>query len=140
MMRYLSFVVVLLFGCTGASDRADMSLENTLWTLMELGDAPITVGAERRPPTLTLRGEDKRMSGFTGCNQMAGSYTLNGATLRFGQMITTKMACLDSGMETEGAFTAALQRVQTWSVSANRLTLSDAAGVPLATFEAREAR
>ena len=34
-------------------------------------------------------------------------------------------------METEGAFTAALQQVRGWSIAGDRLTLSDAAGLPI---------
>lgn len=142
MMRLLSLATVaLLSGCAAGADHGIPNLENTLWTLTSLIGHAVAAGEGRRPPTITLQSDGKRVSGFTGCNQMAGSYTRDYSELRFGQMMSTRMACLDGGMmETERTFTDVLQRVRSWSISGNRLTLSDAAGAPLAVFEARQAK
>ena len=144
MVRWLPslFAVALLVGC--AADQTPVegmqqkaALENTDWKLTRLGDSPVTTGPGQREPHLVLRGQDRRVSGFTGCNQMAGSYTLDGRALSFGQMISTKMACLGGGMETETAFTAALQQVRAWSITGQTLTLSDGVGQPVVMLESR---
>lgn len=126
------FVLAVSTGCGVDRSTGDgPALENTYWKLVRLADGPVGSGPGQRAPHLVLRSQDHRVTGFTGCNQMAGAYTLDGQALRFGQMISTKMACLGGGMEMEGAFTAALQQVRGWSIPGDRLTLSDAAGQPI---------
>lgn len=114
-----------------------VTLENTYWELVRVGDTSINTGAGQREPHLVFQSKERRVSGFTGCNQMAGGYTRDGQDLSFSQLITTKMACLGGGMATETALTAALQRVHAWSISGQQLTLSDASGQPLAVFDSR---
>ena len=114
MARWLScfFTIALLAGCAADKAKQDKaSLENTYWKLVRVGDGPVGSGPGQREPHLILRRQDHRVSGFTGCNQMAGGYSLDGQTLSFTQMISTKMACLGGGMDTEAQFTAALQQV-----------------------------
>jgi heat shock protein HslJ len=113
------------------SDWRQVDSRKTDWKLIRMADSPVGSGPGQREPHLILRRQDHRVSGFTGCNQMAGAYTLDGQALVFSQMISTKMACLGGGMETEAAFTAALQQVRAWSIAGDRLTLSDAAGQPV---------
>lgn len=140
MTRWLScfFTVALLAGCAADEAKQDKaSLENTYWKLVRVGDGPVGSGPGQREPHLILRRQDHRVSGFTGCNQMAGGYSLDGQTLSFTQMISTKMACLGGGMDTEAKFTAALQQVHGWSIAGDKLTLSDAAGQPMIELESR---
>ena len=133
------FVLGVLTGCGSNGSTGDRpALENTRWALIRVADSPVGGGSVQRDPHLILRRQDHRVSGFTGCNQMTGAYTLDGPTLAFGQMISTRMACLEAGgMETEAAFTAALQQVRGWSITGERLTLSDAAGRPVIELESR---
>lgn len=132
-MRWLPVLCILaaLTGCSTAPAADDRpALENTHWTLIRVADSPVRSGPGQRDPHLILRRQDHRVSGFTGCNQMSGAYTLDGQALTFRQMISTRMACLDT-MDTEAAFTAALQQVRAWSIAGDRLMLSDAAGKPV---------
>lgn len=134
--RPVLFTLTVLTGCgsDGATGNRPV-LENTHWVLV--ADSPIGSVPGQREPYLILRRQDHRVTGFTGCNQMAGAYTLDGQALAFSQMISTKMACLGGGMATEAAFTAALQRVRGWSIAGDRLTLSDAAGQAVIELESR---
>jgi len=68
-----------------------------------------------------------------------GSYALEGQTLRFSQMATTKMACPE-GMQQEQAFLDALQNAKTWKVTGEHLELYDNRGTALARFEATHLR
>jgi heat shock protein HslJ len=112
------------------------SLENTYWKLIELKDTPVAV-AERQPePHLILNSATGRATGSGGCNRVSGTYELSGDRLKLGSMIGTLMACPE-GMETEQAFTAALQRVSGWRMAGKQLELLDEAGEPVARFEAR---
>ena len=110
-------------------------LVGTRWRLVELRGQPVT-GLERAP-YLTLDGEERRVSGFGGCNTFGGSYTLDEERLRisFGQLVSTLRAC-PTGMDVERTLHEVLGQVDNYSLSGGRLTLNRARMAPLAVFEA----
>jgi putative lipoprotein len=97
-------------------------LVGTEWSLVELDGKPAPLGAGDKPATLSLTTSDNRASGFSGCNRWAGSYERTGDQLRFGQMLSTKMACV-SGMELEQQFLSALERVRSYAITPTGLEL-----------------
>jgi len=84
---------------------------------------------------LTLDPAHHHASGFAGCNQLTGDYTLEGERLMFSHMATTLRMCLH-GMEQEEAFLKALRAVARWRVNGARLVLLDEDYRAIATFEA----
>lgn len=101
------------------SDAVVSDLAGTTWVLQELGGATL-VDDE---PTVTFGG-DGTVSGSAGCNTFNGTYVLDGATITFGPLTTTKMACADPTMFVESAFLAAMAGVTGWSLDgAGRLVL-----------------
>jgi heat shock protein HslJ len=73
----------------------DADLVGTVWRLASLvqglgpdGGVSSVVGE----PTLELT-EDGEVRGDTGCNTFSGSYELDGGTLAFGPLATTRMTC-----------------------------------------------
>jgi copper homeostasis protein (lipoprotein) len=116
-----------------ASSATAVALVGTEWKLILLGDAPVAVADPSRRPSLTLN-EDGRVSGFDGCNRMAGRYEVEGRSIGFSQMASTKMACID-GMELELAFAGALDRARRFNVVGTHLDLFGADGELLARFE-----
>lgn len=105
------------------------------WKLVELRGQPVPpLDIE---PHLILKGEGNRVTGFGGCNNFSGAYTLDEAKLRisFGQLVSTLKAC-HSGMDVERAFSEVLAQVDNYSVSGDHLTLNRARMAPLARFEA----
>lgn len=112
------------------------NLENTYWKLMRLGGEEVVMVEQQPEPHIVLRSEDHRVAGSTGCNRLTGTFTLEDDRLEFGQMVTTRMACVQ-GMETEAAFGAALERVRGFELIADRLALYDADGELLMELEAR---
>jgi len=104
------------------------SLTGTAWTLVELGGRSIEPPPARGAPTLRFDEAD-RVSGFAGCNSYFGSYQLQGAQLRFGEIGSTRMACTDdSSMTLEQQYLAALGTVTRWERSGSTLTLSSDQG------------
>ncbi|WP_431271687.1 YbaY family lipoprotein [Dankookia sp. P2] len=74
-----------------------------------------------------------KVSGSGGCNRIAGSYTLAGKTIGFGQMISSMMACPPAVAEQEQRFLAALGATRRWRITPEgRLLLLDAEGHGLA--------
>jgi copper homeostasis protein (lipoprotein) len=112
-------------------------LENTHWSLTRVGDSPVRTKGEREPH-LVLHSATRRVSGAAICNQLLGSYRLQGTSLTFGAVATSRMMC-PSGMDVERRFLAALQATRTARVRGSTLELLDAKGRSLASFEAREA-
>jgi heat shock protein HslJ len=115
-----------------SSEMADV--ENVEWTLTELDGAAIAP-TERGAPTLKLSSKERRASGFAGCNRYTGGYELNGATLRFGALAATRMACPDPTPET--ALLKVLEATASWKVAGRTLELSDASATVRARWTVR---
>ncbi len=49
-----------------------------------------------------------RISGYTGCNMLSGTWREEGGAVRFGQLVTTKRACAGPESEIERRLMAAL--------------------------------
>jgi copper homeostasis protein (lipoprotein) len=116
---------------TDASPATGLALENNPWKLVDLGGAPIRASGPQ-VPNLRLDGTQKRVSGFGGCNRIAGGYELEGETLRFPALISTKMACPDMELETQ--FLAAVNATTGWRITGDRLELLGSDGQVLARF------
>lgn len=58
---------------------------------------------------LRLSLQDNRLTGFTGCNNMIGNYSLDEGNLVVSQLASTMMACSAPLMQREQAFSSFLQ-------------------------------
>jgi len=85
---------------------------------------------------ITLIFHEESISGSAGCNRYMGSYSVDGAGISIGAIGATKMFCGEAGiMEQEGRYISLLGEAEAIAVDGVRLTLSDADGSPLLTFE-----
>lgn len=143
----LPVAALLLGGCANevaptapaAPTRSTAELLNTYWKLVQLGDQVVTTPEGAREIHFVLHSENQRVAGFSGCNQMMGSYVLDGPRIRFAQMGGTLMACVPE-VELERSFLAIFPQVAHWEISGETLRLLDAEGKTLATFESRYMR
>ncbi|HZF16380.1 MAG TPA: META domain-containing protein [Steroidobacteraceae bacterium] len=117
-----------------SSQRASAALEDTYWKLVHVGDATVEAAAGQREPHLLLSSADRRVGGFSGCNQLTGGYELDGKRLKFGPLAGTMMACIN-GMERERAFLDALGATESWRIVAGDLALLDDGGRVVAQFQ-----
>lgn len=120
-----------------ARARANAALMNTYWRMDRLGSNMIQVAQIQREPHLILRND---MNGHTyeanaGCNQMLGSYTLDGERIAFAPGRSTLMACAPPFDMLERNLVDALTRAHRWRIIGNTLELLDASGASLALFE-----
>jgi heat shock protein HslJ len=98
------------------------ALEGTEWRLVDIGGQPSPAGADTtRHPGFTLLAEGRKVQGSAGCNRMTGRYQLDGQKLKFGPLVTTRMAC--PAMQIETAFLKALEATTRYEVSGSSLTL-----------------
>lgn len=94
------------------------------WVVEAIGDTALTNGPR---PDITFTTEH-RVHGSTGCNRFMGGYTLDAATLQFGPVAGTRMACEAPLMEREQRFHAALEAVRGWRMDGAALLLTDGTG------------
>ena len=66
--------------CERATGEA--SLTNTYWKILRLGETEVSASEGQREPNLILREGDPRFTATVGCNQIVGSYALDGDRLR----------------------------------------------------------
>ena len=97
-------------------------LPGTSWVLQGISGAELGTGV----PTINF-GTDGTVSGSAGCNTYNGTYTLDGSSIKFGPLASTKMACPVADMAVETAFLAGLAGATSWSIQALFLTLEGAA-------------
>lgn len=100
----------------------DLALAGTSWTLTDLDGSPVTGTA----PTLAFTETDVNSTG--GCNTFNGSYTTDGATISFGPIGSTMMACEDPAMPQETVYFAALDGATSATVDGDTLTITGDAG------------
>ncbi len=94
-------------------------LAGTAWQLDSLAGTAVS-------GTVTLEFTDEaRVAGSGGCNQFSGSYTVDGGSITFGEIITTERACLETGlMEQEANFYAALSAATSFELVDDQLVIT----------------
>lgn len=123
-------------GETCTTTAASTPLRSGEWMVAELNGKKLVAPPEQRP-TLTFDADDKRVSGFGGCNRLTGGYEADGNKLKFGPVATTQMACAQ-GMSTEADFAAALELVTSYKIEGDKLIVYGADGKQLVQFEAKK--
>jgi putative lipoprotein len=97
------------------------------WVLIALGGKTAPLGSGNEPATMRLESANSTAAGFAGCNRYSSQVTVSGDNLRFGPIMSTKMACAD-GDELERGFLAALKDVSTYQATDTSLTLNGPGG------------
>ena len=119
----------------GASTTAagGTALEGTTWELNAQGfDLP---GLDQIRPTLLLAGG--MASGWGGCNRYNGPYTLTPpATLTFGNVAQTAMACGPVETAIEREYVSRLGKVAKYAMGGPGLQLQDSSGATVLAFSA----
>lgn len=113
------------------------AIEDIRWDLVEVGtDGRLQPAVADAEAFLLLSMGD--VSGRTGCNQFGGgrAYLLEGDELRFGEIVSTAMACLGPVNDQEALFFAGLQATRSYELRDGMLTLLDEDGTPVLVFEA----
>ena len=115
----------LLAGCATETDALK---QDHGYVLEWIGDRPLIDNSHL---TMTL-GNDGRAYGNAGCNHWFASYQLQGNTISFGPVGSTRKMCAPALMEQEHRFLEAMGKVQGWDVSPiEQLRLWPAQGGPL---------
>lgn len=140
-MKNLSIVLtgiaatLIIASCSNsmvATGGSNHKLEGTSWKLTGLstinGDLPKT------PKEVTMRLDTGRVFGSGGCNRYFGSYTLNGSSVKFNGVASTKMFC-QGAMEVEDGLMQSFNNTDGYHIRGKWLALLKGTDT-LARFEA----
>jgi heat shock protein HslJ len=124
---YTSIVLVFALSCGSSKDstsqKKDVSLINTRWGLLSINGKKEDLSKLPKEVHITFRNENNRFDGFSGCNNISGTYEYRvDGTLKLSQMISTKMACLNDN-DIESRFTKALESVTGYKIVKDELIL-----------------
>ncbi|UWZ34128.1 META domain-containing protein [Dactylosporangium roseum] len=67
---------------------------------------------------------DGTVTGFGGCNDLGGRYSVSGGGITFTDLVTTRKACPGEPSAVESAMTAVLRGTVTFTIEAGHLTLT----------------
>jgi len=110
-------------GETCANLHPSLPLAGTRWVLSELNGSVMPPFAGGGPPWLLLDAAAGRVQGFGGCNRFSGGYRLEPGRVRFGDLATTQMFCVNY-MDVEQAFLGALARADGYRIDGADLALT----------------
>ena len=126
---FISSCSVFQHSGNSQTKKAVKAIAGTSWTLDLLAD--FKKEATAKPVTLTF-DKDSRMYGSGGCNSYSGQYSIDGKSIKFGQVISTKMACMQ-GMKTEDKLFEVFRNTNEYLVTHESLLLKKD-GKVLASF------
>jgi len=117
--------------------KQDTELKEKYWKIVELSGNRVVVKHEKsREPHIVFKSHENRFNGNTGCNTFSGTYELLANNrISFGQSMATKMYC-EGAMTVEDQLFKILEKVDSYEVIGDNLSLSDNEGNIIAKFEA----
>jgi heat shock protein HslJ len=121
MMKYVYLIaaMILTSGCADTEQASHTQLLGTTWNLAELNNGEIQYSGSTIPH---LRFETERVSGNDGCNNFFGGYTLDGNSLKFGMLASTRMAC-PKIRELDIEFNKMISATTRYQINGNKLEL-----------------
>ena len=130
-MRIKGFIILLAIavmacsaqkGTTQTPEQSTPVLTDGEWVLKSMKGEPIS--GLKKPITLTIVTETKRVSGYAGCNQFFSSYTIAGSAITFTLPGRTKMFCKET-MNMEDQFLEVLNRVRAFKFDGSKLQFTE---------------
>jgi putative lipoprotein len=128
---------VLLRPVDTRAQPASPRIENVRWVLVSLDGQALPPQEASRTPYFVLHTDGQRVSGSGGCNDLAGTYVLNGQALQMLRGPRRERQVCANDMERERAFLFALATTEQWAMQGTRLRLLDRLGAQVALLEAR---
>jgi heat shock protein HslJ len=133
-MVSLLMMAATVSACATKTTAGPSQLPGRDWRLVAVGGQSALPADAARRPWLNFSTDSNRVSGHLGCNRASGTFTMNGAELRFGPIMSTRMACADDAMNRqEAALGGALQGTDHFRITGDTLELLQASTV-LARF------
>ncbi|MGZ8518426.1 MAG: META domain-containing protein, partial [Chitinophagaceae bacterium] len=91
------------------------------WVLVEMKGVPVQQSGGRKDAFINFEVDQKKFRGNGGCNQVNGNYSVEKNTIKFSEVISTKMSCND--IDFENAFLSNLGNVNRHEMKGEDLLL-----------------
>lgn len=138
-LALFALVTVLFVSCNSTKTTVE-GIEGTTWKLKTLEGQDMSNLKLDKDVFFMLNKEEGRVNGFSGCNNMMGTYTLEeGNRIRFSQMGSTMMSCPDVTFN-ERDFLEVFELADNYTINNNELSINVGRRAPLAVFEAVDAK
>ena len=127
----LAIMSACSIGINAGTPEPQQALDKSVWQLTAIEGKALPKDAAAP----TLKFENGRLTGFTGCNRLFASYvatTEGGLTLS--ALGTTKMACMGAGGDLERSVLAALEQTNLYALPPGQLNLLDTNHKVLLTY------
>jgi len=121
-MKYLFVLItaVISFQCSPKLS-PDAGWAHKRWVVTEMKGVPVQQSESRRDAYINFDIADKKFNGNGGCNQINGNYTINNSSINFGEVISTKMSCIDIAFE--NVFLNTLSTVDRFEINGDDMLL-----------------
>ena len=117
-----SEVVIATFRADQKFTAEPIDLTSRKWMLRTIGETELTL--EKNAPFISFDSKKKSVGGNSGCNSFGGGYETAGAKIKFGNMISTMMACeAENRMSIEHGFLAGLGEANRYEIRGEVLYL-----------------
>jgi heat shock protein HslJ len=127
LYSFLVLSVALLSFSSGSAQKKgrnkNSSLAGTDWKLVYAGNTPYNPPPGVRLVSMMLNDSSKNISGFLGCNNLAGSYMLFGKDGITFTVVSTKKACTPDAMRIESELATALNDANKYKIDGDKLAL-----------------
>ncbi|SFC95865.1 META domain-containing protein [Algibacter lectus] len=116
ILSTLLFAMLVITSCGNKPNAEKLSGEFHIISLDQNSELPENL-------TITFDAETKKISGFSGCNNFFGSFTVTDGVLQFGQMGSTRKMCAGDANKIETEMLQMLSKVNTFSFENDTLNL-----------------
>lgn len=135
-MKYISLLVLslFLFACGNTKESTAMHQQKSLtehYKISGMGNNN-TLSEDL---TLTFNLKTKIVSGFSGCNQFSGTFLVDGESITFGPLASTRKMCQPDTNTTEQHLLKALQETVRFSISNKTVSLYNSEGSAILILE-----
>jgi len=114
----------LLLAACNAAEAPDPNLDGTSWYVLEIRGEPLPGGIE-----ITAIFTDETVGGEAPCNIYTAEYTQDGSQIKIDDPVMTQIYCdQENVMETERAFTRALDSARQVDLEGDNLLMQDGRG------------
>jgi len=110
-------------------------ITNKEWVAVELEGKKIELSEINQFPRLKL--SESKISGFSSCNRMNGTYALEKEKITFDTIAVTKMLCFET-QEIESKFLKVLSEVKFWKYEQTKLYFLNAQKQIIIVFEEKK--
>lgn len=134
----MACVAFMIYSCGSSQNAAPLNSLSGDWNIVEINGISTIPGMNQDLPNISFDLVTGRISGYSGCNRMMGSFDVNArpGTLDMGSLGGTRMLCSDMTMEKN--VLNALNQVRGYRMMSNgRIALTNSSKRPVVVLEKR---